>query len=132
MRLARQNRLLSGRPLQLGNERTDPTSGTCLNAAGAMTSGGRQLFHVERLPVLFRVPEVILNLLVKPAFRTGVEGHRETDGHLWADARTAVKNARQSLPAHAKGPRGVRNGQVQGFQAQLPEYLTGRRSACLA
>src|ERR1035437_224368 len=92
-----------------------------------MTSGSRQFLHVERLPIFLSMPEVILNLLVQPAFRTGVEGHRETDCHLRADARTPVKNARKRLPTHAERPRGVRNGQVQGFQAQLPEHLTGMR-----
>src|ERR1035437_1202534 len=92
-----------------------------------MTSGSRQFLHVERFPIFLSVPEVILNLLVKPAFRTGVEGHRETDCHLRADACTPVKNARQRLSTHAKRPRGVRDGQVQGFQAQLPEHLTGMR-----
>jgi hypothetical protein len=72
------------------------------------TSGGSQFLHVERFPIFLRVPEVILNLLVKPAFRAGVEGHRETDRHLRANARTPVKNARQRLPAHAKRPRGQR------------------------
>src|ERR1035441_7570328 len=92
-----------------------------------MTSGSGQFLHSEGSSVLFRVPEVILNLLVKPAFRTGVEGDRETNRHLRTDACTPVKNARQRLPTHAKRPRGVRDGQVQGFKAQLPEHLTGMR-----
>jgi len=86
---------------------------------------------VEPRPVLFRVPEVILKLLVEPAFSAGVKGHRETDRHLRADTRTPVKNARQRLPTHAERPRGVRDGQVQGFQAQLPEHLTGCGGSCI-
>ena len=89
-----------------------------------LTSGRRQSRHVEPRPVSFRVPEVVLKLLVEPAFSAGVKGHRETDRHLRADTRTPVKNARQRLPTHAERPRGVRDGQVQGFQAQLPEHLT--------
>jgi predicted nuclease of restriction endonuclease-like (RecB) superfamily len=92
-----------------------------------LTSGRRQSRHVEPRPVSFRVPEVILKLLVEPAFSAGAEGDRETDRHLRADTRTPVKNTRQRLPTHAERPRGVRNGQVQGFQAQLPEHLTGVR-----
>src|ERR1017187_9673290 len=64
-----------------------------------LTSGRRQSHHVEPRPVFFRVPEVILKLLVEPAFSAGVKGHRETDRHLRADTRTPVKNARQRLPA---------------------------------
>ena len=88
-----------------------------------LTSGRRQSRHVEPRPVSFRVPEVILKLLVEPAFSAGAEGHRETDRHLRADTRTPVKYARQRLPTHAERPRGVRDGQVQG----LPEHLTGVR-----
>ena len=92
-----------------------------------MTSGSRQLLHMERFPILLSVPEVILNLLVKPALSTGVEGHRETDCHLRADACTPVENARQRLPAHSKRPGRVRDRQVQGLQAQLPEHFAGVR-----
>ena len=81
---------------------------------------------MEPRPVFFRVPEVILKLLVEPAFSAGAEGHRETDRHLRADTRTPVQNAGQRLPAHPSG-RAASYGQVQGFQAQLPEQLTGVR-----
>src|ERR1035437_6931690 len=89
-----------------------------------LTSGRSQFRHVERLPVFSRVPEVILNLQVKPAFSAGVEGDRETDGYVRADSCTPVKDAGQRLSTHAERSRSVRDGQVQGFQAQLPEHLT--------
>ena len=82
---------------------------------------------MERLPALFRVPEVVPNLLIKPAFSGGVKGHRETDRHLRADACTSVKDARQCLSTHAERPRGIRDSQVHWFQTQLPEYLTWMR-----
>src|ERR1035437_10247787 len=72
-----------------------------------LTSGRSQFRHVERLPVFFRVPEVILNLQVKPAFSAGVEGDRETDGHLRADSCTPVKEAGQRLSTHAERSRSV-------------------------
>jgi len=63
-----------------------PSDGTYRPPPEKRPSSSRQFLDAERFPILLGVPEVILNLLVKPAFRSGVEGHRETDRHLRADA----------------------------------------------
>ena len=78
---------------------------------------------MEPLPALFRVPEVILKLLVHPTFSAGVKGDREADRHLRTDTRTPVEDAGQCFPAYAERSRGLRDRQIQGFQAQRPEHL---------
>src|SRR3989338_6800927 len=54
-------------------------------AVAAPRSGGSQSCHAEPFAVSFGAPEVVLKLLVEPAFGAGVEGDREADRHLWAD-----------------------------------------------
>src|ERR1017187_6233867 len=43
-----------------------------------------------------------------------MEKHR----HLWADARTCVKNAGQRFATDSERPRSFRDGQIQGLQAE--------------
>jgi hypothetical protein len=45
-----------------------------LNRAAIIESSGSEPCHVEPFPAFFGVPEVILNLLVEPAFRSGAKG----------------------------------------------------------
>ena len=73
------------------------------------TSGRGQSRHVEPRPVSFRVPEVILNLLVEPAFSAAAECHRETDRHLRADTRTSVLTIRATGSASDR-ERGAHTG----------------------
>lgn len=68
----------------------------------AVGSGGGQSRHVEPLAAFLRVPEVILKLLVEPAFSARVERYRKTDRHLRADAATPVQDAGQRLAAYAE------------------------------
>jgi hypothetical protein len=48
------------------------------------------------------MPEVILKLLVEPAFGAGVESDRETDRHLGLIPARNVQDAGQSLATHAE------------------------------
>jgi len=65
----------------------------CSTWTAETESGCGQPRHVQPLSVSFRVPQVILKLLIEPTLRTGVERNGETHGHLRADARTGVKDA---------------------------------------
>ena len=69
-------------------------------------------------PFFLRVPEVVLKLLVQPAFRAGIKRDREADRHLRANTGAPVQDAGQRLAAYAERLRGVGDSQVQGFQAQ--------------
>src|SRR5687767_6788190 len=63
-------------------------------------SGRSQLRHMKPFPASLRTPEIVHKLLVEPAFSTGVEGNRETHGHLRADTGSSIQNGRQRLAAN--------------------------------
>jgi hypothetical protein len=73
------------------------------------------------------MPQIVLKLLVEPAFGAGVEGDGEADGHFGADAGAGVENRGQSFSADAQGSGGLSDGQVQGCQAQCFKDLSGVR-----
>ena len=54
----------------------------------------------ESLATFFRLPEIILNLLVEPAFRGRVEGDREPNRHFRTDAASTIENCRETLPTN--------------------------------
>jgi hypothetical protein len=83
--------------------------------------------HMQTPSASFCVPQIILKLLVEPTLRTGIEGDGETDGHLWADARTPIKDAGKRFTTDSERSCDLRDGQVQGIQAQSLEYFTRMR-----
>jgi hypothetical protein len=58
---------------------------------------------LQSLSLLASFPEIVLRLPAHPAFRRGVEGDRQADGHLRADPGTTVENLRKSLAADPEG-----------------------------
>ena len=59
-----------------------------------MGSGSRELLDTEGPAPGLCLRQIVLELLAEPAFGSGAEGDRQTDGHLWADAGAAVQDAR--------------------------------------
>ena len=62
------------------------------------------------LAALLGVPQIILDLMIEPAFRRRAERHRQTQRHFRADARPAIQNAGQGFPADAQSFRCLGNG----------------------
>ena len=59
-----------------------------------MGLGSRELLDTEGPAPSLCLRQIVLGLLVEPAFSRGAEGDRQTDGHLWADTGAAVQDAR--------------------------------------
>ena len=57
---------------------------------GIGASGCGQFLYVKAAPVSFRVPQIVLKLLVEPAFSRRVKGDGEADRHFGTDAGVAV------------------------------------------
>src|SRR3990172_8955266 len=48
------------------------------------------------------MPQVILRLLIDPAFCGGIKGNRKANSHLRADAGPTIQNSGQRFPANAQ------------------------------
>jgi hypothetical protein len=80
-------------------------------------SGGSQLLHAERPVLCLGLGQIVLQLLVQPAFCGGAKRDRQADGHFGADTGAPVEDARQSLPTDAERYGCLSHAQVQRLQA---------------
>ena len=51
-----------------------------------------KLLHVEIFAMLFGMPEIILRLLIQPAFCRGIKSDRKPDSHFGTDIGLAVQH----------------------------------------
>ena len=80
--------------------------------------------------MLLRLPQVIAQLLVHPAFRRGVKGDRQAHGHLGGAACAAIQNTRKRLAANAQRLRGMGDAHTEGIEAEFLEDLAGMGGLC--
>lgn len=90
----------------------------------------RELGHAKPFAALLSVPQVILGLLVEPAFSRRAERHGQANGHLRTDARTAIQNSRQGLSTDAKCLSGLRDTHTEWVQAQALDDCPGMGGDC--
>jgi len=81
-------------PRESGFDGGIPNGGRLVGSPRQHGSGRGQPRHVQPLSGWLRVPQVMLDLLIQPTLRAGVECDGEPNGHLGADARTAVQDGR--------------------------------------
>ena len=77
-----------------------------------------KLSNPKLLATPFRMPKIILRLLIEPAFSGRSKRNGKTNGHLGTDTGPAVQNGGERLAANAKGLRGLRDAHAQGFKAK--------------
>src|ERR1017187_470078 len=80
--------------------------------------------HLDFALVLAGSCEIVGKLHSKPGFRRAAKGLREANCHLGADARLAVNDVVERLPADAKNLRALGNGQAQRLEAIMPHDAT--------
>src|ERR1019366_8589139 len=68
--------------------------------------------------------EIVGKLHSKPGFRRAAKGLREANRHLGADARLAVNDVVERLPADAENFRSLGYGQTQRLKAIMPHDAT--------
>jgi len=52
--------------------------------------------------MLFGLPQIILDLLIHPAFRRGVKRDGQPHRHFWSNARAAIQEAGERRSADAE------------------------------
>ncbi|TKS57760.1 MAG: hypothetical protein EWM72_03488 [Nitrospira sp.] len=77
-----------------------------------------QFYDSEALAPLFRMPQVILSLLIHPAFSSGVKGHGETHSHFRADPCSTIQNGRKGLAAYSQRFGCLGHSDAQWFKAE--------------
>ena len=90
-----------------------------INAVMDCVSRRRKRFDVEFMPMLFDLPEIILRLLIQPAFRRRVKSNRQTHRHFGADPGFLVDQTRQRFPTDAQRFRGLGDGYAERDEAKL-------------
>ena len=73
---------------------------------------------------LTHLPEIVMNLLIHPAYRCSVKGDRQAHRQLRSNARSAMKKIGESGSADSERFRSFGDTQSQRFKAQLLENLT--------
>src|SRR5450756_2332382 len=58
--------------------------------------------YAKLFTTLLCMPQVVLRLLIDPAFCGGIKGNRKANSHLRADAGSAIQNSGQRFPANAE------------------------------
>ena len=81
--------------------------------------------------MLLRVPQVITQLLVHPAFRRGVKSDGQAHRHFGGNARAAIQNAGERLAAVPQRLRGVGDAHTEGIEAEFLEDLAGMGGLCM-
>jgi len=71
------------------------------------------------------MPQVVLRLLIDPAFSRGIEGNRKANGHLRADAGPAIQNSGQRLPANTKSLCRLGHGETKRIETKSLDDLPG-------
>src|SRR3990172_4142375 len=71
------------------------------------------------------MPQVVLRLLINPAFRGGIKGNRKTNSHLRTDAGPAVQNPGQRFPANAESLRRLGHSEAKWIETKSLDYFSG-------
>ena len=71
------------------------------------------------------MPQVVLRLLINPAFRGGIKGNRKANSHLWADASPAIQNSRQRFPANAESLCSLGHSEAKWIEAKSLDDFPG-------
>jgi len=75
--------------------------------------------------MLSGLPEIVLHLLIHPAFSRRIKSDGQPDGHFRTDSLLPVEEACKSVSADAECFGCFSDVQTQWFQAKLPQHFAG-------
>ena len=79
----------------------------------------RQPSHLQSLRPTFRLPEIVLYLLVEPTLGAGIEGFTQPDRHFGADPRTTIEQGGKSLSRDSERFRGFGHRKAERIDANF-------------
>src|SRR3990172_1724059 len=71
------------------------------------------------------MPQVVLRLLIDPAFCGGIKGDRKANSHLRADAGPAIKDSGQRFPADTESLCRFGHSEAKRFETKRLDDLSG-------
>ncbi len=71
------------------------------------------------------MPQVVLRLLIDPAFCGGIKGNRKANCHFRADAGPAIQNSRQGFPANAESLCRLCHSEAKWFETKSLDDFSG-------
>jgi hypothetical protein len=73
------------------------------------------------------LPEIVLHLLIHPAFGCRFKSNRKSHGHFGTNSRLAFEETCKSVSADTQCFRGFGNAQPQWFKAEFSQHFAGMR-----
>lgn len=77
--------------------------------------------------MLFRLPEIVLNLLIHPTFGRGVKGDGQPHRHLRRDSSPSMNEIGEGGATYAKGSGSFGHTQAQWFETQFLQHFPWMR-----
>ena len=74
--------------------------------------------YAKLLATLLRMPQVILRLLIDPAFCGSIKGNRKANSHFRADAGPAIQNSGQRFAANAESLCRLGHSEAKGIETK--------------
>src|SRR3990172_4362213 len=71
------------------------------------------------------MPQVVLRLLIDPAFCGGIKGDRKANSHLRADVGPAIKDSGQRFPADTESLCRFGHSEAKRFETKRLDDLSG-------
>lgn len=83
--------------------------------------------NLQFFPVLLCIPEIILGLLIHPAFSRSLKVNRKSHSHIRTNPGTSIHNCAESLSAYTKRLYSFSNWNTQRLRTKLPNDFSGVR-----
>jgi len=96
----------------------------CSNAVLGVSSSCESQY-AKLFTTLLRMPQVVLSLLIDPAFCGGIKGNRKANSHLRADAGPAIQNSGQRFPANAESLCRLGDSQAKWIETKSLDDFPG-------
>lgn len=87
---------------KVADVRVEQCSQSVCSNAGLGVWSRREPQYAKLFTTLLCMPQVVLRLLINPAFSRGIEGNRKANSHLRADAGPAIQNSGQRFSANTE------------------------------
>jgi len=81
--------------------------------------------YAKLFTTLLCMPQVVLRLLIDPAFCGGIKGNRKANCHFRADAGPAIQNSRQGFPANAESLCRLCHSEAKWFETKSLDDFSG-------
>lgn len=78
-----------------------------------------QSYYAKLFSALFRMPQIVLGLLIDPAFCSGIKGNRKTNSHLRTDAGPTVQYSGKCLSAHPQSLCRLGHGETKRSKTKV-------------